>query len=121
MAVGVAKVERVRSHKWTWTTVGHRWGYKSAGDIFCLYRRYRTEKGEKEKKRRRSKKLQRSACYKRSPVRRTPSNRMTWDLKTEEGKEGLEGDPEGTMPKVTWKNVVRRATKTNELTLCVPP
>jgi len=43
---------------------------------------------------------------------------MTWDLKeTEEGKEGLEGDPEGTMPKVTWKNVVRRATKTNRFTL----
>lgn len=45
---------------------------------------------------------------------------MMWNLKgTEEGKEGLEGDPEGTMPKVTRKNVVRRATKTNGLTL--PP
>lgn len=50
MAIGLSKVEQVRSHKWMWTTVGHRWGYKSAGDVFCLYRRYRTEKGEEEKK-----------------------------------------------------------------------
>lgn len=122
MAISLSKVEQVRSHKWMWTTVGHRWGYKSAGDVFCLYRRYRTEKGEEEKRRRRSKKLQRSACYKRSPVKQTPSSRMTWDLKgTEEGKEGQEGDSEGTMPKVTRKNVVRRATKTNRLSLSVSP
>jgi len=79
-------------------------------------------KRRRRKKRRRNKKLQRSACYKRSSVRRTPSNRKMWNLKgTEERREGLEGDPEGTMPKVTWKNVVRRATKTNGLTLSVPP
>ncbi|TGZ55389.1 hypothetical protein DBV15_08557 [Temnothorax longispinosus] len=106
VAIGLAKVGQVHSHKWTWTTVGHRWGYKSAGDVFCLYRRYWIEKGEEEKKRRRNKKLQHSACYKRTPVRQTPSRRMTWGLKgTKEGKEGLEGDPEGTMPKVTRKNV----------------
>ena len=40
---------------------------------------------------------------------------------TEEGTEGLEGDPGGTMPKVTRKNAVRRATKTHEFTPPVPP
>ena len=52
MTIGLFKVEQVHSHKWTWTTVGHRWGYKSAaaGDVFCLYRRDWTEKGEEEKK-----------------------------------------------------------------------
>lgn len=41
-----------------------------------------------------------------------PTGRVRWDLReTEKGKEGLEKDPGGTMPKVTRKNAVRRATK----------
>lgn len=51
-----------------------------------------------------------------------PTGRVRWDLReTEKGKEGLEKDPEGTMPKVTRKNAVRRATKRHGFTSSAPP
>lgn len=91
-----------------WTTVGHRWGYKSAGDVFCLYRRYRTKKGEEEKKRRRSKKLQLVIS---GPGYRTPSSGMTWDLKrTEEGKEGLQKEQCLKSPGRMWSVGLRKRT-----------
>jgi len=116
MSGNLSKVEQVCSYKWT--TVGHLRSHKSASDVFCPIPSV-PDKKETKKKRHRGKKLQRSACYKRSPVRWMPSGRMMRDLKgsgSEEGKEGLEGDPGGTMPKVTRKNAVRRATKTPDST-----